>query len=642
MKKLVTLIALLIVIVSCKAQKVDFKTDSRKAKKLLEEAISYYNLRYFDQAFAKVDEALAEDSLFVDAYMLKGEMYMELSAPDSAIVFLKKAIQITPNEFPSNYYNIGKASLSLNQLEETKNYLNKFLEFPDNRQESISQVEDMLAAVEVRKKLMANPKPFDPINLGGGVNSGFYEHSPTITTDEQTLYFTRKERKIHPGGFEMEDEDFYISYLQIDGNWSQANNLGKRVNSEFNEGASCISADGRYLFFTSCDKPGSFGSCDLFLARKQGDSWVNPINLGSPINSHWWESQPSFSADGRTLYFASNRKGGKGKTDIYVTRIGDNGQWSEPKLVPINTKGNDQSPFIHPNGKRFYFSSDGLPGMGLSDLYYVDIDAQGNWGEPVNLGYPINTGGSEVSLIVTASGKTAYYSSDMDGGFGRWDLYKFELPEEDRAEAVVYAKGKVYDSETKQPLSAHFEILSVETGEKLIEATSDPVTGEFIVVVPTEDEYAFNASSKGYLFFSENFNFKGEKAEARFFDIPLDQIKAGKSVVLKNVFFETSKFELKSTSKVELNKLVSFLSQNTSVSIEIGGHTDNVGSNESNQQLSENRAKSVYDYLVNHGVSAERLTYKGYSSSMPIASNDTEAGRAKNRRTEFKVLSTNH
>ncbi len=636
-KNFISFLALLFVVLSCQAQKQNFRTDSRKAKKLMEDAISFYNLRYYEKAFDYTALALQEDSNFVDAHMLRGEMQMELNNANAAVVSFKKAISLFPNEYPSNYYNAGKASFTVNQLPDAQQYFERFLQFEDVHEKSAERVRKMLQEIDFRKGLMENPLPFNPINLGAGVNTQYYEHSPTVTTDEQVIFFTRRFPTAANGGMRSENEDFFVSKKLEDGTWSASKNLGNKINTRFNEGASCISADGRYLFFTSCDKPGDFGSCDLFLARRKGDSWVDPINLGSTINTHNWESQPSFSSDGRTLYFASNRRGGKGGRDIWVTRIGEDGQWTKPELVPINTAKDDQSPFIHPNGRRFYFSSNGLPGMGSSDLYYVDIDIDGNWGEPQNMGYPINTGGSEVSLIVSSDGKTAYYSSDMEGGYGKWDLYQFEMPRALRPTPVTYAKGKVYDSETKKPLGAHFEIISTRNGKKIIEATSDPETGEFMVVIPTSQQYALNASSIGYLFFSEGFNFTTE-ADALYFDVPLQPIEIGKKVVLKNIFFETAKYNLMPESEAELTKLVQFLEKNKALKVEIGGHTDNVGTQAYNQDLSENRAKSVYTYLIEKGIDAGRLSYKGYNFSEPIAPNTTEEGRAQNRRTEFKII----
>jgi outer membrane protein OmpA-like peptidoglycan-associated protein len=233
----------------------------------------------------------------------------------------------------------------------------------------------------------------------------------------------------------------------------------------------------------------------------------------------------------------------------------------------------------------------------------------------------------------------AYFASDREGGLGGLDLYKFELPENARPEPVNYLKGKVYDAQSKKPLEARFELIDLETGKRVVVSHSDAATGEFLVSLPIDKEYALNATSEGYLFYSENFVLEGGSLKEPYKkDAPMNKIEVGQTVVLKNVFFDTDKFDLKDKSKIELNKLISFLSKNPNVKIELGGHTDNVGSAKSNQVLSNNRAKAVYDYLVANGVAKERLSTKGYGDTKPIASNDTEQGRAENRRTEFKIL----
>ncbi len=612
----------------------DFRTDSRKAKKLLEEAIMFYNLQRNEQAGQLAMAALGEDSNFVNAWMLLGEMNMEDLKYDAAKAHFQRALAIEPSDFYSNYFNLGRVNMKLEEYDAALANFTDFLENPelDSRAERLGK--RMVETASYRKRMVESPVAFDPENLGATINSSFWEHSPTLTADQATIYFTRNRPK---GQRNRLDEDFYISTRDEAGNWQQAQNLGTKINTQFNEGASCISADGRYLFFTSCERPQGVGSCDLYLARKQGDDWVEPINLGNIINSYSWDSQPSFSADGRTLYFTSNRRGGKGGKDIWMTRVGDDGQWTKPTSLPFNTKGDDQSPFIHPNGYRFYFSSDGRMGMGMSDLFYVDQLADGTWGEPVNLGYPINTAGSEVSLIVSADGNTGYYATDKPGGSGKWDLYAFELPESVKAKPVAYTKGVVINKKTGEPIGAAFEIIDLETGRKVIEATSDPINGEFLVIIPTGKQYALNVSKTGYLFHSGSFYVQSYH-ESNEVNVALNPIEVGKKVVLENIFFETGSYALKPTSKAELDKLVAFLNQNKELRIEIGGHTDNVGGVAMNQELSSNRAESVANYLVDQGVASHRLTSKGYNFSEPIASNDTEAGRAKNRRTEFKVI----
>ncbi|MBK9799966.1 MAG: OmpA family protein [Bacteroidetes bacterium] len=369
-----------------------------------------------------------------------------------------------------------------------------------------------------------------------------------------------------------------------------------------------------------------------------------PKNVGPPINSKYWDSQPSLSSDGNTLYFVSNRPGGKGEKDIWASSLTKDGYWGTPVNLgdSINTAYSDMSPFIHPDNKTLYFASEGQPGMGRHDIFYARMKKDGNFGTPVNIGYPINTSGDEFSLIVNSKGNLAYFASaDRKEGFGNLDLYSFDLYEKARPTLVTYVKGKVFDSESKKLLDARLELIDLETSKVVADMYSNSITGEYLVCLPANKNYAFTASRNGYLFYSENFSLKENKnqGEPYLIDIAMKPIKAGEKVVLKNIFFETGKYNLKDESKSELNKLGDFLNLNPKVKIEVSGHTDNVGDDKMNQTLSLNRAKSVYDYLLNNGIAAERLTYKGYGETQPVESNDTDKGRAANRRTEFKVVS---
>jgi outer membrane protein OmpA-like peptidoglycan-associated protein len=294
---------------------------------------------------------------------------------------------------------------------------------------------------------------------------------------------------------------------------------------------------------------------------------------------------------------------------------------------------------IHPDGKTLYFSSNGHPGLGGLDIFVSRKDEDGKWGEPQNLGYPINTKDDENSLLVSASGDIAYFASDREGGQGGLDLYKFKLYNEARPQMVTYAQGVVFDAKTKERLGARFELIDLESGEQVVESYSNPGNGEFLVSLPSGRDYALNVSREGYLFYSDNFTLSQESATApKQLEVPLKRIEEGSSVVLNNVFFDVDQYKLKPQSKVELDKLIEFLKLNPELRIEISGHTDNVGTDEANKVLSQNRAQSVVDYLLENGISKDRLSAKGFGESKPIASNDNEEGRAKNRRTEFEVI----
>ena len=436
----------------------------------------------------------------------------------------------------------------------------------------------------------------------------------------------------------MQNEDLYTSLW--DGKaWGKSKNLGEPINTRENEGAFSASTDGKYLFFTSCSRKGGVGRCDIWMSERQGDGWSVPYNLGRPLNTRDWESQPSLASDGVTIYFVSNRAGGFGGTDIYKS-VWNGANWSEPEnLGPkINTPQDEQFPFIHPDGVTLYFSSYGHPGMGKSDIFLSRLE-DGKWLTPMNLGYPINTDGDEWNFVVDSKGENAYMASDRLDGYGGMDIYTFPLYNKARPRTTSYVKGIVTDKETGEYLYSEVELYDIESGDRIATTHSDSRKGEFLISIPSNRDYAFEVRAKGYLLYSESFALKQSSLlKPKVLKIELEKIKSGRSVVINNVFFDTDKSMLKPESNAELKVLAQFLRDNADVRIEIGGHTDNTGSEERNRELSRNRAKSVYDFLVQSGIDAARLSFKGYASSKPIADNNTEEGRAKNRRTEFKVL----
>ena len=405
-----------------------------------------------------------------------------------------------------------------------------------------------------------------------------------------------------------------------------------------NEGAHTISPDGKYLIFTSCDKRDSHGGCDLYLTKKVGDEWGVPKNLGPAINTGAWETQPSISSDSKALYFVSNRKGGFGKSDIYVSYLGADGFSKAVNLGPkINTHGSESRPFIHPDNQTLYFASDGHPGMGRADVFLSKNGSEG-WSAPENMGYPINTVAEEPGIFVTSDGNMAYFSSDVAEP-GNLDIYSFLLPESKKPARVTYFKGKTFDAYSKKPVDAYVQIVDASTGEPMVETVSDPVNGSFMVCLIEGKDYLCNVSKEGYLFFSENFLLgQHDISDPYNMDIPLKKTGVGKTVVLKNIFFESGDYSLKKASTYELDKLGRLLEENPLMKIRINGHTDNVGDEMDNQKLSENRAKAVYEFLIQQGISEERLAYKGFGETEPVETNDTDEGRAQNRRTEFTIL----
>ncbi|MAY85103.1 MAG: hypothetical protein CMP59_13315 [Flavobacteriales bacterium] len=625
----------------------EYSSDDKKAVKYFSEARTAYRELRLDEAKELAEKSLEEDANFAEAQALIAFILIDQGDYDAAEANFKKAVELDKTGLmPNNIFFLAQLILNDGRYEEAKGYFEKYLAAESRNERMNEESRRQLDQIDFAIEAVANPVDFKPENLGAAVNSEMSEYFPSLTVDENTILFTRRlPSNSAPEGF---NEDFYMAHKENE-EWQTAYNIEKPINTEMNEGAPSLSADGLLLIFTACELYNNYGgnrqgmgSCDLFYSQKRGKNWGIPYNLGQTINSRHWETQPSFSADGRTLYFIRGLRDQSGTMNgnIYVSQLDKDLRWSKPVPLSkkINTPYNEESVFIHPDGQTLYFSSDGHPGLGGLDIFISRKDPEGNWGEPVNLGYPINTHKNENSLLVSSDGKTAYFASDRDEGYGELDLYKFELDEKFAPQKVSYFAGVIYDSNTDQPLEARFQLIDLATSKLVVESYSDEMTGEFLVTLPAGKEYALNVSKDGYLFYSANFALEESSAlEPRKENIPLEPIEIGKKIVLKNIFFETDKYKLKDKSKVELNKLIEFLTDNPGLKIKVMGHTDNVGSDAYNKTLSQNRAKSVVEYLSNNGISADRIQSEGYGSKQPIADNATAEGRAKNRRTEFQI-----
>ncbi|HAF27464.1 MAG TPA: hypothetical protein DCG75_00310 [Bacteroidales bacterium] len=644
----------------------NYSTSNKKAIKAYEEALQSFNRMDYSNASEIMQKAIKYDDKFIEAHIVLAEIFVEKGERKNAITSYQNVIRINPDFFPGMYFSLAQLEMMENEFESAKSHLENYLTYKNLKPISIAQAKQKLESCNFAIEAVKNPVPFSPVNLGENVNTEYDEYWPSLTADEQTLIITRlipkekstneyseteylDEKDLTPSnqlalpGLSNVQEDFFISIKENDF-WAKAINAGEPLNTQGNEGAQTILTDGSIMYFTACNRADGKGRCDIYLSLKENGQWTNAINLGSPINSGYWEAQPSISPDGKTLYFVSNREGGFGKKDIWMSNILTDGRWSKP-INPgknINSSGDEQSPFIHPDNKTLYFASDGKTGMGGFDLFKVSRNDDGSWSEPFNLGYPINTSSDEIGFIVNAKGDRAYFSSDRLSEMGR-DIFEFELYKEARPNPVSYIKGKVYDSENQKKLKAHFELISLESNKIVMQAESDQITGEFLVCIPTDNDYALNVSKEGYLFYSDNFELKGvhEITSPYLKDVALNPIKTGQKIILRNVFYETDSYELVDKSVAELTKLIDFLNHNPGLKIEISGHTDNVGTVDYNLGLSKNRAKSVYHYLTENGINPERLSYKGYGESQAISSNETIEGRADNRRTEIKILSSN-
>jgi flagellar motor protein MotB len=615
-------------------------TSSNKALKIYNDGVSAFDFIDFNKAETDFKEAISIDSNFFEAYMMLGELLSKQSRYSEAALNYRKAVKIDSLYYRPVFFNLAYAELMSGDYFRALVHFNVY-----QAQEGMSQANKTTAIkciknCEFALKSIKKPVPFKPVSVGPGINTTDDEYWPSITADGLTMMFTRQPNVINNPGFTgIVQEDFYISYYSKNA-WQQAFNAGAPLNTIQNEGAQSISSDGSYMYFTACNRPGGLGNCDLYFSAFSNGKWSEPYNLGSPVNTSYWESTPSISADGRTLFFSSSRPGGFGGKDIWLTRLNENNKWTEPVNLgsEINTAGNEMSPFIHFDGKTLYFASDGLTGMGGYDLFVTRMKDDSTWTTPQNLGYPINTFNDEMGLIIESGGKKAYFSSTRDKSKGK-DIFAFDLYESARPNPVSYLKGKVFDKETGKLLKADYELINLSTGKVLIKNSTDG-TGNFLVCLPSGYNYGINVSKPGYLFYSENFMFEGihTVSEPYIKRIVLNPAKVGEKMQLANVFYEVDSWQLKQESMTELNNLVNLLLENRNLAMEIGGYTDSTGSVQYNMTLSEKRALSVVNYLIKNGISSERLKYKGYGNQSPLGDNVTIEGRKLNRRTEAKII----
>lgn len=593
---------------------------------------------------------------------------------DAATKYLEKAYSLSPKIPQDATYFLGWAyQFQLKWDEAIKYYqiyLNALNVDPKENAIAIEEANKKIGECKVGKYEMANPQRIFIDNLGRSINTRFPEYSAFISADESMMVFTACQDNSTGGKTDGENgayfEDTYITY-KAGKEWSQAKNMGPIVNSDDHDATAGLSSDGSTMFiYKYKDKDGG----DIYVSNLTGTTWSKPERLNKNINSKRHESSVTLSYDGKKLYFVSDKEGGLGDRDMYVSKLDVKGDWglSENVGPSLNTKYAEEGVFIHPDGKTMYFSSKGHKTMGGYDIF-KSVFENGKWSEPENLGYPINGPDDDVFFVISSSGHHGYFASSKQGGFGDKDIYKITflgsekaplLTNEDnllasvaapvsefKAEKIVSSgpkltvlKGIVRDDKTKEPLEATIELIDNTINEVIATFKSNSVTGRYLVSLPSGKNYGLAVKRDGYLFHSENFDLPAsadyQEVEK---NIDLKKIEVGQSIVLKNIFFDFDKATIRSESANELDRLIKLLTENPTLKIELGSHTDSKGSDDYNQKLSQSRSQSVVTYLIGKGISTDRLVAKGYGETVPVASNDTDAGRQENRRTEFKILS---
>jgi outer membrane protein OmpA-like peptidoglycan-associated protein len=618
----------------------ELTTKSKKAIELYTLADNFRVRGQFTEALSLLDQAIDKDKNFVEAYYRRGLTYFSMKQYSNALHDYEKGLSLTTDLRKQKvfWYDMGELYLLAGEYEKAMKVLSAYVNNETQNKQKIDRATMFFKSAEFALKNQAKKTAFKQRALSDTVNRFVMQYFPVLTADQKQLIFTRRE-----GDGPNDDEDLMVSTKDETGRWKLPQSISKNINTPLNEGTCAISADGRRLIFTSCSGRDGIGSCDLYESKKIGEVWTAPKNLGRNVNTNEWESQPSLSADGRTLYFVSDRRAGLGRRDIWISTLDDQGVWTRAVNAgkQINSQFDEISPFIHVNDRSLYFASNGLPGFGGYDLYVSEKDSS-KWSAPQNIGSPINDNEDQFSLFITADGKKGYYSHEetLPSGFSRSKIIELEIPEENQIKFKSnYVKGIIRDKVTQAPLSARIELINIDKNEIISLVDSDSITGEYLMVLTQGADYALYVNKKAYLFKSFNFNY----SEVRDFEpieinIDLEKATSGSMVILNNIFFDVDKYELKPRSIPELEKIVRFMKENAQVSVEVSGHTDNSGQAAYNQQLSERRAQSVYNYLIEKGIPKNRLVTRGYGRDKPIASNDTESGRQQNRRIEFRIV----
>lgn len=600
-----------------------------------EDAINLLQNGQFVQGIQLLKKSVALDSNYVDAYLSLAGVYGQLKKYDSAVDWYlqarkKDTVYFAPYQLPLSI-NLAGAGNFVAALY----HVNQFLAIAGLNEKSMKSGAYRKRCYEFAIQYAAEhpgwENSFSPQNLGDSVNTRWSEYYPTVTVTDSLLVFTRRDDRSR--------EDF-IETAIIPGGFSKWKTIPGSLNEEPKKGAISVSQDAEWLLYAAQLPEQGYQSFDIYISLATPNGWSDPQNLGTAINTDFWESAPSLSPDKNELFFCSNRPGGYGGSDLYVSHRLPNGKWSNAENMGpnVNTAGDEMAPFIHADNQTLYFTSSGWPGYGGSDLFVLKKDGAGKWSAPINLGYPINTIENEGSMAVAADGITAYYASDRSDSRGGLDIYKFSLRKDLQPHKTLYLKGQVKDKITGKPLPCLVELIENSQQKSLLKVQTDE-TGNYFVTLPTGNDYTLTVNRRNYLFYSELFQLSQSVPDSVYKkDIFLQPIQLNASLTFSNIQFANNSFALPESAKIELNKLITLLKENPRIQIEIGGHTDNVGAAESNRILSENRAKAIVQFLLDNQIESGRLRWKGYGATQPIANNTTEAGRAINRRTTFTII----
>lgn len=633
-------------------------TTSKKAKKCYNEAMEALRDRKSSVAINHLVEALEYDEEYGDALWRLGQLYYNKKRGQEAETFLKQLLAQCPTYNTEAYYMLGSIYFGREEYSKAVPYLEEFLKDVEKikSDRDYDDASYLLDQAKFLADILQQKVPFEPYKVMD-ISTEEDEYLVIISPDGELAFFTRRTKDIPlSGSISWSDkyrEQFMIA-TKVNGKFDKGDMMPSPFNLTGNEGGATVTARNDELYFTICSNikvnDVVYNNCDLYYSRLFYDQW-NPLEkLGNDIcGDSTWESQPSVSSDGKTLFFASDRPGGYGGSDLYVVRKDSDNQWGKPQnLGPaINTPGNEKTPFIHTDSQTLYFSSSdradefdslyfGHRGLGGYDIFFTR-NKDGKWSKPLNLGYPINSQSDDLGFFVSTDGATGYFSSNKIEGSGGYDLYAFNLYPEARPQKVLFIKGNIKDENDIPMTDSKIELRNVVTNE-VKEVEVDSFSGKYVATAIFDYDFVLTVKKPEHIYQSRYIaRDSAVFAAPSEIDFEIEKVETGKSYQLHDIYFATNSADLSKNSLFILNEFVEFLNDNGRIRVDIQGHTDDIGDDTFNQELSRRRSKSVYDYLITKGISAQRLSFQGFGESKPVADNTTEEGRAKNRRTEFVI-----
>jgi len=622
---------------------------NKKADKVFEKAVRAYRRYDYSGSIRYLNDVINTEPEYTDAYYVLGLIYIEdlkLNLKEARYNFLR-VIEICPQYDVYAYFHLARIAYGAKDYKKALEYITAFLDDVDliKSDEDYNEAVNILEYAEFYSDILNHPVPFNPMPVPG-ISTKDDEYLPIISPDNELALFTRR-IKVPSRRDDITPQVKYKERFMVSNRSTGVFNKGEMMPHPFNlndnEGGATLTIDNKELFYTLCKytKDNRYYNCDICYSKREYGSWTKIQSIGDKVNiENTWESQPSVTSDGKTLYFVSDRPGGIGGYDIYRTSCDSTGEWGYPENLgrAINTPGNEKSPFIHTDSQTLYFSSDGLKGLGGYDIFFAKLDTNEVWCEAKNIGYPINSFDDDVGFFVSTDGHYGYFASNKFDGKGGWDLYSFDLYEGARPERVLFVKGDVKNVPDKELKNTHVELKNVSS-KTITDIPVDSITGEYVAAVLFRDDYILTVKQKGFVNESRYIS-KVDPKTVKPLTIPigLERIEVGRSYRLNDIYFEFNSYALPPESRAVIVAFFEFLTDNPSLKVSIEGHTDNIGNDMDNLTLSEHRAKAVYDHLIRLGLASKRLDYKGFGESRPVSTNQTEKGRAVNRRTEFVIV----